>query len=356
MWGDMPSSWRKEFDSMRADLMKWKRKRQLGKRQVSRFCGQLATLLKAGVPLLESMRIVRGAMDGSQMDRLVSRLEGGGSLSEALKEGFPPLVVSSVRCAERTGSLAEVMRRLSAYYEERAEIEDRIKNALVYPCFVLSLCFISLLALFVLVLPGFQSLFADLDVEVPLITRMIMGAGEAVSRAWYVPLLGSIALAALFPRLKRTGMVDDLLFRVGFIRQAMVIQSFRTLGSLLNAGIPISEALATTADSASLRNFRQIILEVRHSVENGERMSNALSRYRVFPQEAGRMAAVGENSGTLADMLVHFSGLLEKEREVFIRRAIALLEPALTLLVGMVVAVIALAVFLPMMSMLSGLQ
>lgn len=341
---------------MQIDLEKWKRKRPLGKRQISRFCGQLATLLKAGVPLLESMRIVQGALDGSKMDRLIDRLQGGGSLSETLKDGFPSLVVSSVRCAEKAGNLEEVLRRLSGYYEERAEIEDRIKNALVYPCFVLALCFISLLALFVLVLPGFQSLFADLDVEVPLITRLIMGLGEAVSRAWYVPFLGSIALAVLFPRLKRTGLVDDLLFRVGFMRQAMVIQSFRTLGSLLNAGIPISEALATTADSVSLRNFRKIILEVRHSVENGERMSDALSRYRIFPQEAGRMAAVGENSGTLADMLVHFSGLLEKEREVFIKRSLALLEPALTLLVGMVVAVIAMAVFLPMMSMLSGLQ
>lgn len=337
-----------------------KRKRNLTKREIARFCGQLQVLLAAGVPLLEAMRIVKNILQRQEIDDLIQGVSEGESLGKAMQLHFPSILTSSIECAEKAGNLEEALGRLCKYYEDRAEVEDKLKSALIYPAFVIILCILSLIVLFLFVLPGFKTLFADLDADLPFFTLVIISSGDIFSRFWYVPFSILFASGVLFTRYRRTEhgarAVDGLILRVRSLCREQIIQGFRTLGSLLHAGIPITEALSTTANSSRNMVFRQIVFEVKEAIENGERLSGSLSRYQIFPKEAIQMIAVGENSGTLDRMLLSISSFYEKEKEVFIKRFTTLLEPALTLFVGVVVGVIALAMFLPMINMISQLQ
>ncbi len=337
-----------------------KRKHNLNKREVSRFCGQLQMLLAAGVPLLSAMRIVKNILQREEIDILIQHISEGESLGKTMRPHFPSLAANSIECAEKMGNLEDALGRLCKYYEDRAEIEDKIKSALIYPAFVIILCLLSLIVLFVFVLPGFKTLFADLGADLPLFTRIIISTGDIFSRFWYVPLSVILISGILFARYRRTEdgakAVDGFILKIRSLCREQIIQGFRTLGSLLQAGIPITEALNTTANSSNNRAFKQIVFEIKEAIENGERMSDVLSGYKIFPKEAIQMISVGENSGTLDRMLLNISSFYEKEKELFIKRFTTLLEPALTLFVGVVVGVIALAMFLPMINMISKLQ
>ncbi|MFC1568573.1 type II secretion system F family protein, partial [Candidatus Margulisiibacteriota bacterium] len=162
------------------------------------------------------------------------------------------------------------------------------------------------------------------------------------------------AVPAVLLRLRRTDrgslILDQFLLRVRMFSRDQAARA------LLQGGVPIIEALNTTAASRSNRAFQNIILQVKEAVENGEKLSQALGQHQVFPGETVQMVSVGENSGKLDEILLGISEFYEKEKEVFIKRVTALLEPVLTLFVGLMVAVIAIAMFLPMVNMISGLK
>jgi len=321
------------------------------KRGIARFCSQLRMLLGSGVPLLEALSIVSNILKDKCCEMVIQRISEGESLADAMKEVFPPLVTSSIESAERVGSLEEALGRLTKYYEERAEVEDKIKSALIYPCFVLTLCFLSLVILFVFVLPGFKSLFADLGAELPLFSRVIIGSGELVSNFWYLFVLFFLAVIIIAARLR-----EKWLLKIRFISRGEIIQAFKTVGSLLQGGVSITQALDSAANASRIKTFQKIIAEVKEAIENGERLSHVLGTYRMFPSEAIQMIAVGENSGKLGEMLINIADFYEKEKELFIKRFTSMLEPALTLTVGIVVGIIAIAMFLPMVNMISKLQ
>lgn len=336
------------------------KKKNLSKREIARFSNQLKMLLSSGVPLLKSLRIVNSISKHNKYEILAQRLSEGESLAVAMRGHFPPMVISSVAGAEKAGNLEEVLGRLAKYYEERAETEEKIKSSLLYPCFVIFLSLVSLIVIFMFVLPGFKEMFVDLETELPIFTQIIMGGGEFILATWYIPFIVCFVLGILFVRFQKTDQgkfkIDSLLLQIRFLQREQVCQGFRTLGSLLGGGIPIVEAFKTTIDSIKNRAFKKIILEIKESVENGERLSEVFSRYRIFPQEAIQMISVGEGVGNLSDMLLSIADFYEKEREVFIKRFTSLLEPALTLFVGIIVGVIAISMFLPMINVISELQ
>ena len=340
----------------------WRKKksRKFTKREISRFCGQLKMLLASGVPLLEAFQIIQTISPRQEFGLVVQRLSEGESLAEVLKNFLPSLVISSIKGAEQAGDLENVLARLSVYYENRAEVEDKVKSAMVYPAFVVGLCLLSFMVLIVFVLPGFKGLFADFEADLPLFTRIIMGSGEIVSRTWYWPLTFAVLAGLLLKNYCKTEkgalLIDEKLLKFAPLRRELMVQSFRTLGSLLHGGIPIGRALKTTVDSTTNRAYQKIVRQIKDELEKGERLSRILEKQKLFPPEAVRMIAVGENSGNLAAMLLNIADFYEKEREQLLKKFVILLEPALTLAVGVVVGIIALAMFLPMMNMLSTLQ
>jgi type IV pilus assembly protein PilC len=335
-------------------------RRSLSKREIARFCGQLQLLLSSGVPLLEALRIVKDVLRRKEYEGLIQQVSEGHSLAAAMQELFPPMVISSVAGAERAGNLEETLCYLSGYYEERAEIEEKVKSALIYPAFIIFLCSASLILMIFFVLPGFKSLFGDLDADLPLFTRVLMDLGDMVSRSGLFMLILIIILVTAFLRFRRTEkgalVLDRVFLRSRWIRGEQSAQCFRTMGSLLRAGLPITEALEAAIRSCQNRAFVRIVFEIKEAVENGEKLSEVLSRRKIFPCGTAQMISVGENTGRLAEMLLSVADLYEKEREVFLKRFAIMLEPALTLFVGIMVGFIAIAMFLPMVNMISKLQ
>ncbi len=330
------------------------------KQEVARFCSQLKMLLSSGVPLLESLRIVRDMSRDKKIEKIIERISEGESLAAAMQSQFPPMVVSSIEGAEKAGNLEEVLDKLAIHYEERAEVENRIKSALIYPCFVTILCLLSMLVLFLFVLPGFKTLFSDLGTELPLFSRIFIGIGDFLSRFWYVLFLIVLGAGTLLSRYRKTEQgaltLDKMFLQLKFFSYEQISNTFRTLGSLLEGGVAIVEALNTTIKSCKNKAFQKIIFEIKENVLNGERLSDSFSRHGLFPNEAIQMLAVGEGSGKLAEMLLGISNFYERERETFIKRFTTMLEPTLTLAVGLMVGIIAVAMFLPMMNMISTLQ
>ncbi len=330
------------------------------KRQIAHFCDQLKMLLVAGVPLLEALQIVNNISSSNRYESLINMIAEGQSLAQAMGGSFPQMVISSVEGAEKSGGLAEALENLSNYYEHQAEVEDEIKSALVYPGFILALCFLSMFVLLVFVLPGFKSLFADMGAELPLLTMLLINFGDMFSRFWllfFVVIVLGCLLIVFYKRTNKGALrIDQLLLKIGFVRKQQVINAFRSLGSLLKGGVPIIEALNTAASSSSNKAFKNIFFHIKAEIENGNSLSDVLKRQPVFPKESFQMISVGENSGRLAEMLLSICDYYERERQVAIKRFTALLEPCLTLFVGIMVGVIAVSMFLPMMNVISQLQ
>ncbi|MFH1542381.1 MAG: type II secretion system F family protein [bacterium] len=327
----------------------------LNKRQISRFCSQLKTLLSSGVSLIESLQITSKIIKRKELSEIIDKVSEGQSLAEAMKGQFPPLVVSSVESAEQTGSLEHVLERLAKEYENRAEVEEKIMSALIYPVFVITLCLVSLIVLLVFVLPGFKGLFADLDAELPLFTRLIIGGGDVFAKVWYVPIALSLSLGYYLPNKQRL-LYDRLLMRLKWFQREQIILTFRNIGSLLQGGVPIMEGLDSTIKAIKNSSWQDNLQQISRSIENGEPLSAELAKYSFIPEEAVQMVAVGENSGRLAEMLISIANFYEQERTVFLKRFTTMLEPIMTLFVGLVVGIIAMAMFLPMINMISQIQ
>jgi len=316
--------------------------------RLAQFCHQLNLFLSSGIPLLSSLQMLNYKF----MDQVVEKVSHGHSLAQALNPFLPALVISAVESAEQAGNLEEVLSYLAGYYEKRAETEDKIKSALVYPCFVIVLCLISLIMIFGFVLPGFQNLFIDMEIDLPLFTRILIFTGKII------PLIIPVSLLVVFLGFKKLKgeKLDALLLKSKLFARTQISHACRTLGSLLHGGLPISQALTSTIDTIASQSFKKIMENIKEQIENGAKLHQAAAEHAAFPAEAIQMLKVGENTGRLSEMLFSIADYYEKERELFIKRFTALLEPGLTLFVGLIVAMVALAMFLPMLSIMSQIQ
>jgi type IV pilus assembly protein PilC len=331
----------------------------MNKQQIGRFCHQLQMLLASGVPLWEACQILN-RLSSSKLDKSLALLAEGAALSTAFDKVLPPLVISSLQNAEQVGNLEGVLQRLGHYYEDRAEIENKVKSALIYPVFVLILSALSLVLMLVVVLPGFKELFADLGADLPWLTQfVILNADRAVLLFPYVVILIIAAVVGVFYyRRSAVGAfnLDKILLKIPFIRRSLMAEALRNLGTLLNGGVPMMTALNTVTATTPNLVLRSYFTEITSLVAAGERLSLILTNQHLLSDEIIQMIKVGENCGRLSQMLIASADLYEKEREYQLKKMIALLEPCLTLVVGGIVAIIALTVFLPLIGMASKLQ
>ncbi|MFA6549195.1 MAG: type II secretion system F family protein [Candidatus Margulisiibacteriota bacterium] len=329
--------------------MKYFKRHLLSKHAISRYCGQLKLLLASGIPLVSALEIASQSFPAKYNLKIVlEKVAEGFSFSEAMCSVFPPQVCGVVAGAERAGNLEAALGQLAVYYEQQAGVEEKVKTALVYPVFVvvLSLCAIGILSF--MVLPGFEAMFADLGGGVPTPTVVIIAFFKIL------PLLLLVAVIAGMVFWRR--MDDGFLLRFNFYRNSQLINAFGMLGSLLQGGVPLLEAMGMVESTTANRRFKQIVSVVKMGVTQGEKMSASLASHPVFPGQVVQMVMVGENAGQLPEILLGIAEFYEKEREVMIKRFVSLLEPALTLIVGLVVGVVVLAMFLPMLNMISRLQ
>ncbi len=334
------------------------------------FCHHLATAVEAGVPLTAALRDLGADGDSSiadVLDDLTRKVEGGQMLSQAMDAHpavFPPLIRSLVATGEQTGELPRILRDLVVNLEWNEALRRKLSAALLYPAIVLT-GVVGLVALLTtVVLPNFLELFAEFDVELPLVTRAMMAFQGFVTGYW--PFIGlSVALlVAGFILVVRTEQgrlrLHGALLKapiVGNVISMIEMSRFaHNLGLLYGAGVPIVRALEMVAEIVQNRVMREVVAGSVAAVRSGETLTDALGRSQRLPALVMRMVALGERSGGLDKALEHVAGYYDREVPDRIDRALALFNTALILGLGVLLASIALGVFMPLYQMMGNLN
>lgn len=338
--------------------------------QLLQFTRQLATLLAAGQPLDRALGILLELPDDERSRRVVERIRdavrGGVSLSTALDQQhglFPRLYVNLVRAGEAGGGLDAALSRLADYLERSRELRSRLLNALIYPALLTLLVIGSMIFLMLVVVPQFEALFASLNADLAWYTTLVLWLSRALRSGWWIGLI-AVILAGLWLR----GRWQNPAWRLRldqFVLGRPLLGSLaarvdtaglaRTLGTLLANGVPLLNGLALARNGIANRVLANALDAAAAEVKSGAGLGYALGRQKVFPRLAVQMVQVGEESGELDSMLLKVADTYDLEVRDTIDRLLALLVPAITLLMTVVIGAIILSVLLPIYDLTGSL-
>jgi type IV pilus assembly protein PilC len=338
-------------------------RRRIPAREFVVFNQELATLLKAGMPLVQSLDILRGRMTNplfkSVLDEIHEKVRAGTSLSDAFAEHsalFPGVYTASLMAGEKSGSLETVLRRYVAYVKVIAAVKRRTVSALIYPAVLLALSMAVVGIIVVRVVPEFSDFYVQFGRELPLVTRVIVGVSDVVRSQGLALLLGIAAVTVgINSWLRRPGQrerLDRLTLVLPGIgptaRKFATSQLARTLATLLGGGIPLVNAIEVASRSIGNRSMAKAMERVGGRVREGESFAGALAAQGVFPDVAVKMAEVGEATGALQEMLNSLADFYDEEIETDLGRFVTLVEPALLVVMGIVIASLLLALYMPL--------
>jgi type IV pilus assembly protein PilC len=346
------------------------RRQRIGRQEFLVFNQELATLLKAGMPLVQSLDILRQRVANrtfkAVLDGVYERVKAGTALSEAFEAHtglFPAVYSASLMAGERSGSLDAVIRRYVAYEKVIGAVRRRTMSALIYPAILVVMMVILIGIIVVRVVPAFSSFYANYGRELPLSTRIIVGVSSAlVANIWLIILgvVGTVALA--FWWVNRPGQrerVDHALLGVPWVgatvRKFSTSQLARTLATLIGGGIPLVNALEIAGRAMTNRHFGMELREVTRRVSEGESFASALLARGIFPDVAVKMVEVGESTGALQDMLNSLAEFYDEEIETEVGRFVTLIEPIILVIMGVVIAGVVLALYMPLFELSSVL-
>jgi len=327
------------------------------------FNQELATLLKAGMPLVQSLDILRSRVANplfkSVLDDVYDRVRGGSSLSESFEAHgamFPGVYTASLLAGEKSGSLEQVIRRYVAYVKVVATVRRRTISALVYPSILLVLSLIVVSIIVLRVVPQFTAFYEQFGRELPLSTRMIMAVSEVARTYFWLFLLGAIggaaALWAWMQQPSQRERFDRWILRVPGLgpvaRKFSTSQAARTLGTLLGGGIPLVNALDIAARSIQNRYIAHELQTAGQQVREGRALAAAMNDSGAFTDVAIKMVEVGESTGALQEMLNSLADFYDEEIETNLGRFITLVEPLLLVVMGLVIAGLLLALYMPL--------
>jgi type IV pilus assembly protein PilC len=339
------------------------RRRALPAREFLEFNQQLATLLKAGMPLVQSLDLLRtGVTDAvlrPVLDAVHDRVKAGAALSEAFDEQgelFPRVYTASLLAGERSGNLETMLRRYVAYARLLAGVRRKTISALIYPAVLVTLGLVVVAIIILRLVPAFAGFYETFDAELPVLTRVIVYGATFLSEHLLIVLVVSLALAlALYAWLRQPAQrvhIDRVVLRVpglgDIARKFAVSQLARTVATLLGGGIPLVNALDVAARSVSNRFVAGQLEGMAQDVREGQSLAGTMRARPVFPDVAGRMTEVGEATGALQEMLTSLAEFYDEEIETRLDRFVTLIEPALLITIGLVIAALLLAVYLPL--------
>ena len=332
------------------------------------FNQELATLLKAGMPLVQSLDILRQRVSNitfkGVLDSVYDKVKAGTSLSDAFGEHvglFPPVYSASLMAGERSGNLDSVIRRYVAYEKVIGAVRKRTISALIYPA-VLTVMMLGLIGIIVLrVVPAFSSFYENFGKELPLSTRIIVGVSNGiVGNLWLILIVvggGAAAAAAWAKQPGQRPRIDRMLLEIPWagntFRKFATAQMARTLATLLGGGIPLVNGLDIVIQSMSNQYLGQELEEIARRVREGQSFAAAMLSRRVFPDVAVKMVEVGESTGALQEMLNSLADFYDEEIETEVARFITLIEPVLLVVMGLVIALVVIALYLPLFELSS---
>ena len=332
-------------------------------KDISLFCKQMSVMLESGIPLNNAVDILEQQATSKNLKsslKIVSKsLKEGSQLSKAMldQDGmFPDLLIRMVQAGEKTGKLDEVLEKMSEHYTKELKTSRQIQGAMIYPAVLAFLAVAAVLALLYVVIPSFSGIFEQSGMAMPLPTRIVLAASNFVRSYWYILFGVTGILVFLFLRYRSTEagryQLDRLKLNLPVIKgpmQKIVTARFAsTLAILTSAGIPLVEAI----ESAAATTNNAVVIEkmkiANEGLQKGERLTGMITATGLFPPMMLSMVKIGEESGSLESMLVKTSDYYEEELETAIKQLLSLLEPAMIIVMGVIIGGIVASVMLPM--------
>lgn len=327
------------------------------------FSRQMATMMKAGVPLLQSFDIISEGSDNPNMRKLIDDIKqevaAGHSFAAALRQKplyFDDLFCNLVEAGEQAGALESLLDRVATYKEKTEYLKAKIKKAMTYPAAVVIVALIVSAILLIKVVPQFQSVFAGFGAKLPAFTLMVIGLSEALQSYWYMFVIGLVAVVLVFKNAhkkseKFRNWIDRLLLKIPIIGpllyKSAVARYARTLSTTFAAGVPLVEALDSVAGATGNVVFRNAVNKVKQDVSTGMQLNFSMRSTGVFPMLAVQMTAIGEESGALDSMLDKVATYYEDEVDNMVDSLTSLMEPMIMAVLGVIVGGLVIAMYLP---------
>ncbi|MGF6165480.1 type IV pilus assembly protein PilC [Pseudomonas sp. 2725] len=347
----------------------------MGKRikaqDIALFTRQMATMMKAGVPLLQSFDIIGEGFDNPAMRKLVDELKqevaAGSSFAAALRKKpryFDELYCNLVDAGEQAGALDTLLERVATYKEKSESLKARIRKAMTYPLVVVFVATIVTGILLVNVVPQFESVFKGFGAELPAFTVMVIGLSQFMQAWWWVVLVTLITMTFGVRHALRTSpalrdRMDTWLLKlplVGTLMHKSAVARFaRTLSTTFAAGVPLVEALESVAGATGNSVFKRAVLRIRQDISTGMQLHFAMRTCGVFPNMAIQMTAIGEESGTLDAMLDKVAGFYEDNVDNMVDNLTSLMEPFIMVVLGVIVGGLVVAMYLPIFQLGSAI-
>lgn len=351
----------------RKDILGQIFKRGISSLDITIFTRQLATMMRAGVPLVQGLDIVSEGLDNQSMRNVVagikSEVENGNTFAGGLRkfpQHFDQLFCSLVESGEQSGSLDTMLERVATYKEKSEQLKMKIKKALKYPIFIIIVAIVVTIILMIKVVPVFQDIFTSFGQELPLFTQMVISMSVWMQNYWIALVLMMIMMAIAFVQSKKRSKkfrdyLDKLSLKLpifgDLIYKAIIARFSRTLSTTFAAGVPLIDALQSTAGATNNVIFENAVLKIKENVSTGQQLNFAMRLTNRFPTMAIQMVAIGEESGALDAMLEKVANYYEDEVDHAVDGLTSLLEPLIMVILGILVGGLVIAMYLPIFKM-----
>jgi type IV pilus assembly protein PilC len=351
-----------------------KKRKRLGKiktKDIVIFTRQFSTMINAGLPLVQALDILSKQSENKALQevtrQVVYDVESGHTVADALAKhpkAFTELYTNMVAAGEAGGILDTILMRLATFLEKNDALVGKVKSAMVYPGVIMSVAAVAIVVLLIFVIPTFESMFASVNLALPLPTRVVIGMSNFLQSWWWGVGLGIYAFIFLLKRWYATPggklAIDKFMLRLpvlgDLLRKSSVSRFTRTLGTLISSGVSILDGLEITAKTAGNRVIHDAIMESRASIAGGDTISAPLAKSAVFPPMVISMIAVGEQTGGLDEMLTKIADFYDTEVDTAVSGLLSLMEPVMIVLLGVVVGGMVVAMYLPIFDMINAVQ
>ena len=339
-------------------------------KEIAIFFRQFSVMIDAGLPLVQCLEILAANQENPNFQKTLNgvrtTVEGGATLANAMKQYpkiFDDLTTNMIEAGETGGILDIILQRLAVYVEKAVKLRAAVKSALIYPVSVVSLAFLIVGALLKWVVPIFANLFIGLGVTLPLPTRVVLGLSAFVGHFWWFFIVGIVGFFFGLKQIRKDPRgryyFDLVLLKmpvVGVLLRKIAVARFtRTLGTLITSGVPILEGLSITAKTSGNAVLEEALMKVRKAIEEGRTIVDPLRESGVFPNMVVQMIGVGEATGAMDAMLQKIADFYEDEVDVATKDMLAMLEPIIIGLLGVMIGGIVISLYMPLFSMIAKL-
>ncbi len=351
----------------RKNILEGLMKKKVSTLDITVFTRQLATMMKAGVPLVQGFEIVAEGLENPAMREVVlgikGEVEGGNTFAGALRkypQYFDKLFCSLVESGEQSGALETMLDRVAIYKEKSELLKQKIKKAMKYPATVIVVAIIVTIILMVKVVPVFEDLFTSFGADLPAFTKMVVNMSQWMQKYWFLLIIGiGGAVAAFIEAKKRSQKFRDTLDKLALklpifgdlVYKAIIARYSRTLATTFAAGVPLIDALESTAGATNNVIYERAVMKIREDVSTGQQLQFAMRASNLFPPMAVQMVAIGEESGALDAMLDKVATHFENEVDNAVDGLTSMMEPLIMAILGVLVGGLVIAMYLPIFQM-----